>query len=1210
MLRTLAMILGLATAAQAITPQQLRCEYRVNPLGIDETKPRLSWTLASDQKADKQTAYQVVVTSGQETLWDSGKVASDETTAIVYDGKPLTTGMRCSWKVKVWDKDGTEYAWSEPAAWTMGLLQASDWKAEWIGYDKARQDIELPNAPLDGAKWIWHAADPKPNPLFGSRLFVSNFRLPADIKIAKATLFTIGDDNYKVVVNTHVVVKGWMWMQIKTTDVTANLHAGDNNLRVEVWIPGKTPTGFLAKLVVTTAAGKTITHVTDSSWKTLRDPGADWQDRNLDTTAWPAAHVLGDYGMHPWGKLKLEALFLPPVPYLRTNFRTDKPVKHAILYVSALGLADVQINGKRVTDDWFNPGWTDYAKRVYYRTYDVTALVKRANNDLGVTLADGWFSGYIGYHQARNHYGKLPRVRVQLNIEYANGTTAVVGTGPNWKATTGPLLEADFLMGETYDARIEPRNRDTVNVGCTEVHPAVQAHPSPPVVVVQEFKATTITEPKPGVYVLNFGQNFAGVARLTVRGEPGQKITLRYAERLNPDGTIYTANLRSARATDTYICRGDDVETWTPRFTFHGFQYIEVTGLKEKPSPDTVVGIALSSDTPIAGNFQCSDPMLNQLHNNIYWTQRANFIDIPTDCPQRDERLGWTGDAQVYIRTATLNTDVQAFFNKWLVDLCQDSQRTDGQFWTVAPFKVAINDGGPAWSDAGVICPWTIYEVYGDRRVLEKNYDAMTRFIAFCQKRSTAELLPPKQYHCFGDWLSIKADTPKDVIYEAYFTYSTKLVARAAEVLGKKEDAAKYNQFFNDIKTAFNKAYVAADSRIKGNTQCGYVLAIAFDLLDADKAKLAGKYLVEDIESRNNHLSTGFVGTKDLMLALAKVGRNDVAYRLIHNDTFPSWGFSIKHGATSIWERWDGWTPEKGFQAPSMNSFAHYSFGAVYQWIVENIGGIHSEAPGYKRILIAPQPGGKLTSAKTSYRSIRGLIGSDWRIANGKFILDVTIPVNTTATVIMPTTGIHDIGSGQHHFEEPFGVKTTSEEESLFDGKKLGKWKPADFYGKGNKITVADGAIRIAIGEPMVGIVWSGEPPARMNYEIELDAKRTDGDDFFCGLTFPVGKDPCTLICGGWGGTVVGLSSIDGYDASENQTSHSMKFTKDQWYHIRLRVTEKKIEAWIDDEQIIEQELAEHCVSVRMEVEPCIPLGVSTWNTGAALRNIKFRKLD
>jgi alpha-L-rhamnosidase len=563
---------------------------------------------------------------------------------------------------------------------------------------------------------------------------------------------------------------------------------------------------------------------------------------------------------------------------------------------------------------------------------------------------------------------------------------------------------------------------------------------------VQEFQARAITEPKPGTYVLDLGQNFAGVARLRVRGEAGQKVTLRFAERLNPDGTIYTANLRTAGATDSYTCRGSGLETWEPRFTFHGFQYIEVTGLKSKPSPETVVGLALSSDTPVTGDFDCDDAILNRLHNNIYWTQRANFIDIPTDCPQRDERQGWTGDAQTYVRTATLNTDVQAFFTKWLVDL-DDAQRADGQFPKAAPDIVTGGDGGPAWADAGVICPWTIYQVYGDRRELERHYPAMCRFVEFCQKRSTPEMLPPKTYHCYGDWLNINANTSNDVICTAYFAQSAGLLARAAVVLGKTDDAAKWSALHEKIKAAFNRAYVTNDGRIVSDTQTAYVLALAGDLLDPDKAKRAAAHLVDNIESRGGHLSTGFVGTKDLMLVLSKIGRSDVALRLLHNDTFPSWGFSIKQGATSIWERWNGWTPEDGFNTPQMNSFAHYSFGAVYQWMVENLGGIRTDTPGYAHVIIAPVLDGKLHRARVSYHSVRGMIESSWEGVPGAMRLRVVIPPNTTATVAFPpgpetvspaitesgkpvtqASGIRgvrkengqtsvEIGSGEYHFE-------------------------------------------------------------------------------------------------------------------------------------------------------------------------------------------------
>jgi alpha-L-rhamnosidase len=761
------------------------------------------------------------------------------------------------------------------------------------------------------------------------------------------------------------------------------------------------------------------------------------EDWTAEWIGWDTPRSAAEGALPPVAKdAKTKPLLLPPPVQVRTTFKADKKVVRAVIYATGLGLFDIYLNGKRVGDHYFDPGWTDYSKRVRYRAHEVTDLIRSGENAIGAVIADGWYSGYVGYGHARDHYGKFPRVKAQLQLDYDDGSTAVIATGPGWKASTGPWQEADFLMGEVYDARRETAGWAdagfdaagwaAVNCGAS-VSPEQNAHPAPPVREIAEFKPKTITEPKAGTYVLDMGQNFAGVARLKINGEPGQKITLRFAERLNPDGTIYTKNLRGARATDVYICRGGGTETWQPRFTFHGYQYLEATGLKKKPGEETLTGIALGSDTPVAGSFECSDPMLNKLFSNIYWTQRMNFIDIPTDCPQRDERLGWTGDAQVYIRTATQICDVQTFYTKWLVDL-SDAQGKDGQFPMVAPLKVAAQDGGPAWAEAGVVCPWTIYEVYGDTRVLAAHYEGMKRYVEFSRNRCREGLLPPEKYHCFGDWLSINANTPKDVIYMAYFALSAKLTARAAEVLGRTEDAAEYNALFDQIKETFNKAYVAPDGRITGNTQACYVLAIADDLLDEEKTKLAAKYLVEDIESKGWHLSTGFVGTKDLMLALAKTGRDDIACRLIHNDTFPSWGFSIKNGATSIWERWNGWTPEKGFGDPAMNSFAHYSFGAVYQWMAENLGGIRSSGPAYKRIIIAPQIDEKLSYAATSYDSIHGRIATHWKIQGDKLTLDVKVPANTTATVRIPTVDSASVTEHGQALKTGRGIESIEEE--------------------------------------------------------------------------------------------------------------------------------------------------------------------------------------
>jgi len=888
LLALLASCPALAGALQSALP---RCEYLENPLGLDVAQPRLSWIVESGQRDQKQSAYRILVASNQAMLargqgdrWDSGKVASSDTTAIPYGGKPLTSHHRCFWKVQVWDKDDNPSAWSAPALWSMGLLEPGAWQAEWIGCDKWRR-LDAPPASGPGAK---------------------------------------------------------------------------------------PPT----------------------------------------------------------------ALILPPPIYLRKDFRLPKAVKQATLYATALGLCDVYLNGARVNESRFDPGWTDYTKRVYYRAYDVTDRLHVGANALGAVLADGWYGSYLGWRGVRDNYGKKPRFRGQLHIEYVDGSFEDVGTGPAWKASLGPIREADFLMGEAYDARLEqagwnaPAFDDSAwspVVTGAELHPVVQHHPGPAVGVCGLFRPKRITEPKKGTYVLDLGQNFAGVARLQVAGEPGRKITLRFAERLNPDGTIYTANLRTARATDTYFCRGSQTEVWEPRFTFHGFQYVEVTGLADPPTPATITGIALGSDTPSCGSFTCSDPMLNRLHTNIYWTQRSNYLDIPTDCPQRDERLGWTGDAQVFMRAATLNADVQAFFTKWLVDL-EDGQRTDGEFPRVAPLKVVRDNGGPGWADVGAIGPWTLYEVYGDRRLLERHYPGMTRLVDYRLKQCTPDRLPPAEFHCFGDWLSVNADTPKDVIFTAYFARSARLTSLAALALGKSEEAAKYQALFQQIRAAFNKAYVAADGRIKGDTQTAYVLALAFDLLDGPKQKLAAAHLVEDIERRGGHLSTGFLGTKDLMLTLAKIGRNDLAYRLIEQDTFPSWGFTIKQGATTIWERWDGWTPEKGFQDPGLNSFSQCPLAGVYQWMVENIGGIRADGPGYSKILIAPEPGGKLTHAAVSYRSIHGRIESRWQREGAWFTLAVVIPANTTAEVHLPGRMQTPIAKSGKALAQAEGVKLLRQE--------------------------------------------------------------------------------------------------------------------------------------------------------------------------------------
>ena len=1007
------------TQTPMIRPANLQCEFLINPLGIDNAHPYLSWIVESTQRGERQTAYRILVASTTERLasntgdlWDTGKIATDMTSLVAYQGQPLVSHKACFWKVMAWGKDGKPGEWSEPAFWSMGILTPREWRSDWIGYDAPRRNEGA--TPFARAQWIWFKED-KPGDVSPCRRYFGRvFELSSNAEIESADLAATADGAFRLFLNSREVASSPggvdSWKSPRRLDVSSILTSGKNIVFAEADNARQGHAGFLFWLRLKFKNGKTETIVSDQSWLSSDVAHEEWKTNGAREGEGGRPNVLGNFGLSPWGLLDGKGLVLPPPRYVQTNFPIGKSVVRAVLYASALGLCDLYLNGHQVSQEYFTPGWTDYAKRVYYRTYDVTRLVKDGTNSLGAILADGWYSGYLGWGAVRDHYGSKTRLKVQLHIEYKDGSEEEIGSGPRWKAWTGPIREADFLMGETYDARLVEPGRftagtggiqgDPVDVGA-EVQPVLQSHPAPPVRAFAELIPLSVTEAKQGVYVFDLGQNCAGVARLKIKGREGQKVTLRFAERLNPDGTIYTENLRGARATDTYICRGDAEEVWAPRFTFHGFQYVEVIGLSAKPDRATVTGLALSSDTPIAGEFECSDTMLNTLHRNVLGTQRSNFIDIPTDCPQRDERLGWTGDAEVYIRAACMNADVQAFFHKWIVDLT-DAQRNDGQFPMVAPLKVAGDDGGPAWADAGVICPWTIYEVYGDEPILAQHYEAMKRFVEFCRQRSTADLLPPVQFHCFGDWLNIDAETPKEIIYTAYFARVAQLLAQAAEVLGKSNEALTYRDLHASVRASFNRAFVSSNGEVKSGTQTAYVLALGFDLLDEVQSKRAFAHLLSDIERRGWHLSTGFIGTKDLMLVLSRFGRNDVAYRLLLNTTFPSWGFTIQNGATSIWERWDGWTPDRGFQNPEMNSFAHYSFGAVYQWMVENIGGIRSDGPGFRKLIIAPEPGGNLSSARVAYRSIHGLIRTEWQMKDGGFVLAIDIPTNTTARVLLP----------------------------------------------------------------------------------------------------------------------------------------------------------------------------------------------------------------
>jgi len=702
---------------------------------------------------------------------------------------------------------------------------------------------------------------------------------------------------------------------------------------------------------------------------------------------------------------------------LRKSFLLPEPVRRATLHWTALGVAELHLNGQKVGRDFLMPGWSDYRKRVQVLSTDVSKLLQPGPNQFGAILGDGWYCGYLLWKKDRNFYGQHPQLLARLEIELTSGRRISIVTDRTWELRYGPILSADLYDGESYDSRKEisgwcepdsqTRGWRRVNI-LPKYRGILQAKVNEPVRVTQTLPTRKITRPAPGVYVFDFGQNLSGLCRLQIRGRRGQTVTLKFAEMLKADGHVYRENLRSAHATDTYVCRGGGIEDWTPRFTFHGFRYVEVTGLARPPSKSLLTALVLHTDMKPTGRFSCSRPILNRLNQNIRWGQRGNFLDLPTDCPQRDERLGWTGDAQVFVGTAAFHYNVRNFFRKWTTDL-RDGQRRDGAYPDVAPDVLGqlgpAQFGNAGWADAGVICPWKIYWHYGDRQILEENYPAMVRWIEY--QRKTSKILI-RTRTAYGDWLAIDAVTPQnapvpcDLVGTAYFAHSTDLMARIAGVLGRTKDRNHFRKLHGQIVSVFQKAYVTPDGRIVGHCQTAYLLALGFDLLPTKLRPAAFRHLVDLISARNDHLTTGFLGTPLLCPVLTRFGRTDLAYRLLLQEDYPSWLYTVKNGATTMWERWNSYTKEHGFGDVGMNSFNHYAYGAVGEWMYSVIGGIRPMAPGFKKILFAPEPGGGLTAAAASLQTPHGLASCQWRLRGRRLSVDLKVPEGVRAALRLP----------------------------------------------------------------------------------------------------------------------------------------------------------------------------------------------------------------
>jgi alpha-L-rhamnosidase len=744
-----------------------------------------------------------------------------------------------------------------------------------------------------------------------------------------------------------------------------------------------------------------------------------------------------------------------PSPLLRREFEVSAGMSRARLYITSLGVYEAQINGQVVGDHVLAPGWTVYPSRLLYQAFDVTDLLQPGRNALGAILADGWYRGRLGFGGGqRNIYGDRLALLAQLEITYEDGHCECIVTDQHWRAATGPILVSDLYDGETYDARLEragwsaPGYDDrewaavqTINQDLTTLAAPI----GPPIRRTGELVPIAVITSTSGRTILDFGQNLVGRLRLTVRGEAGHKITLRHAEVLE-NGELGTRPLRTAKATDQYVLRGEGEETWEPRFTFHGFRYAEVEGWPGELSSADIVAVVCHSDMERTGWFECSDPLLNRLHENVVWSMRGNFFSIPTDCPQRDERLGWTGDIQVFAPAASFLYDTAGFLASWLRDL-EAEQEAAGMVPYVVPNilpRTLPDDIGSktvpaaAWGDAAVLVPWTLYQRYGDKGVLETQFESMRAWVDLLTTLTGERLLWDSGFQ-FGDWLDPSApiDNPSvtrtnpAIVATAYFARSAEILGRAAEVLGRNEEATRYLELAARIRDAFDAEYVTAAGRVLSDSETAYALVLQFDLLKGEEQRRhAGQQLARLVRQSGYHINTGFVGTPLICDALCTAGEYEAAYRLLMQRECPSWLYAVTMGATTIWERWDSMLPNGSINPGDMTSFNHYAFGAVADWLHRVVAGLAPAEPGYRCLTIEPHPGGNLTHARASLRTPYGLAESAWTIADGEITLKVTVPPNTTARVIVPGSEgkVINVGSGTHVWSALYSSDKQGEE--------------------------------------------------------------------------------------------------------------------------------------------------------------------------------------
>lgn len=1041
-----------------ILATKLSCEYQEKAL-ITTGSPRLGWEMQSTEFGQKQTAWQVLVSDREEDLdagigsiWNSKKQKGSQSFGLHYQGKELQSFTKYFWKVRIWDKDGKVSPWSNTSTFITGAFSEDDWTAEWIGDQPEKAlDYQLLYKHIgylssytekkDDEKWLiidlgksqsFDAV--KLYPSYNNKRDVTDYYFPLNYTIEVSedgnswnTLTQVKKDQKpggKAV--QHDVQATGRYIRCLATKLREYDHINFNPL--DRYNNSNTYAFSLAEFEVLNK-GKVIStgcsvKVKDALIKIDREDGYDPDMLTDGITTTP------EYPEHRK---------TPPSPLLRKSFELKSKPVQALAFVSALGLYDLTFNGIEPDQRVLAPEWTDYNKRVQYQVYDVTEMLSAGENVIASQLADGWYAGMLGpvrwspYYPHRGVYGLDRRLFVQLQVEFEDGKTETITSNGSWKIhTDGPVRMADNFRGETYDAGKVVDNwrnqgfgdDDWKSVYSEKLNKNLVPQINQPIRIIETFPAQSVEKSKKGHHIFDVGQNIAGWCSIKLKGEAGDVIVMQHGEILDEEGELYTENLKKAVQIDSVILGETGELTYEPRFTYHGFRFVEVKGLKGDVDKSMLEAKVVASEQPRTGYFECSNPMLNQLYKNINRSHVSNMHSVPTDCPQRDERCGWMGDAYIFAQASIFNRDMAAFYNKWMQDVI-DAQAESGSFPDIAPHPFAPDKhftSVPGWADAGIQVPLTMYYNYGDLEIIKRYYDAYEKYIAYIVSHNPDGIWKYRLGNNYGDWLNGNtlraegfprrgAQIPSDVFGTIMFYNSVRNLSLMSGYIGKKEEEKKYADLASHIKTAFLETFVDENGMIAGDAQSCYALALFYGLYDADTEKNFEKRMIDKFIPYDGRMNTGFHSTLPLMKEMAKRGYWEKAYQLLETTDFPSWGYSIEQGATSIWERWDGYVKGRGVQGAGMNSFNHYAFGAVGEWMYNHILGIQpiDDYPGFTRFVLKPQPGGSLTWAKGSYHSISGDIKTAWEKNQNKFSYNIQIPPNTEATVSLPANSAESV---------------------------------------------------------------------------------------------------------------------------------------------------------------------------------------------------------